>query len=1126
VNARVKVVALVAVAAAAAFTAVQLFPRAFPAIALENKLTHSTARAAADSFFRAHALADSATRRAVRFNADGEVMTYVDLAAGGPDSLNAMVRGTYAAPFDWSVRAFEPGQVSEARVDFAPDGRVVGFNRRLADSVARPDIGADSARALAWNVMTGWLLLARDQWTVSTTSFKTRKPSERVDRTITFERTDRKVGDAPLRLDVVIAGDLPSEGRPYVHVPEAFNRRYAEMRSANDLYAIIATVGAFILFGLGVWTIRRFSYHRLLRWRESLMAGAVVGVFMAAAGFNSMSSGWYGYDTATPAAIYQAILVVSALAQGVFAAGLVGLTLVAAEAASRAAFPRHVDWWKAWSERGTREVAGQVAGGYVVACIAFAYVAAFYLITRSVFGWWVPSEILDNPNQIATPAPWIDGIAFSLQAGVWEEALFRALPLSLLSLWVGNRANRTAWMVAGVVATALVFGFAHANYPSWPPYSRGVEIFLDACFWGLLFLRFGAIPVMLAHFLYDVVLFSMFTATGTAPEYRISMGFALLAVFLPALAVAAKAIAQRGLAPLPDSARFGGWTRPVEAEAAPAPVQQARVAPMSERSRQLALMVLSAGLVAAIAIPARETRGPAFVAGKAEAMRVADSMLASRGVPPNGWRKLATTSSDTQAMLTRFLRQNKIDTLIGSLTRTYATPAWWVVRYVHSEGPLSERAEEWRVRLYPDGKPLDVRHILADSAPGASLSVDSARAIAQAAARKAGINLAKFRESDVDETARPNRRDVQITWIDTSLKLPAGANARAWVNVAGDEPLVVRRGIQLPESFHRADRTKQTRAVAMGGLLAMLLLGGLATAVLYVGKKRPAIVTDEVVSGKAKWAMIAVVGVAMLSDVANGWSDSTFSYDTASPWINHVAQTLILASIAPVIGVALFTGLWNAMEMLRRRAGIVAWPDPHDGFAAQDAVVAGLGFGALFQLASLTSAWMSAPAIAAAPTTSLTQEVPLLVAALSIPIGVVVSVATLAIPVLAIIALTPSKRNRWLIFVGVILLSMALIAPVADSIERVSVGPTTGVLAIVRLAAILAAIVYWGKRSALTWIVAALTASALSDTHGVMTAATTIERLGHSLAVVVTLGLLTALIRHATRLPERPLRST
>src|SRR6476659_7236218 len=99
-------------------------------------------------------------------------------------------------------------------------------------------------------------------------------------------------------------------------------------------------------------------------------------------------------------------------------------------------------------------------------------------------------------------------------------------------------------MAAGVVASALVFGFAHANYASWPPYSRGVEIFLDACFWGVLVLNFGVLTTVVAHFVYDLVLFGLFATSGNAAEYRVSAAIILLALLAPALAVAWRWIRQ------------------------------------------------------------------------------------------------------------------------------------------------------------------------------------------------------------------------------------------------------------------------------------------------------------------------------------------------------------------------------------------------------------------------------------------------------------------------------------------------------------------------------------------------------------------------------------------------------
>src|SRR6476659_10141627 len=115
---------IAAVAIGAAATAVWLFPRAMPIVALDQSLTRDVALTRADSFFRAHQIAPANARTAVRFHGNDSLRTFVELAGGGHDSLNALVRGRDVAPFIWTVRAFAPGNPREARVEFAPDGRI------------------------------------------------------------------------------------------------------------------------------------------------------------------------------------------------------------------------------------------------------------------------------------------------------------------------------------------------------------------------------------------------------------------------------------------------------------------------------------------------------------------------------------------------------------------------------------------------------------------------------------------------------------------------------------------------------------------------------------------------------------------------------------------------------------------------------------------------------------------------------------------------------------------------------------------------------------------------------------------------------------------------------------------
>src|ERR687893_1757195 len=258
------VVATIGVAAAA--IAAWLFPRALPIVALEQSITRDVVLARADSFFRAHELAPSGARTAVQFQGDDSLRTFVELAGGGHDSLNALVRGDDIAPFTWSVRAFLPGDPREAQVYFAPDGRIIGFTRSLAEADVRPAVSADSGRRLAEQVLDSWIDDRADRWKLVTSSYETVKTSGRIDRSYIFERTDRRIEGAPIRTEAVIAGDTPARLHSYLEVPQSFQRRYAEMRSWNNLLALLASLGIAGMTAIGIVALMRYARQRQVRW--------------------------------------------------------------------------------------------------------------------------------------------------------------------------------------------------------------------------------------------------------------------------------------------------------------------------------------------------------------------------------------------------------------------------------------------------------------------------------------------------------------------------------------------------------------------------------------------------------------------------------------------------------------------------------------------------------------------------------------------------------------------------------------------------------------------------------------------------------------------------------------------
>lgn len=1102
------VVVLLLVFLGAAALATWLFPRAFPTIAIERRIDRSAALQRADAFLARYDLAPDSARRAIEFAADDSLRTFVELDGGGKDSLDALLRDGQVDLFRWTARAFVAGEVREARVHLSPSGQVRAFRQVLPDSLVRPALDSAAARARADSVLAEWLGESLADWSLRSGSWLARQPGGRIDRTFTYERRDRAVAGAPLRLDIVIAGDLVAEARRYVVIPESFGRRYAEMRSANDLLALLATLGMLGLIVAAMVSLRRYARERLVRWREPLVVGAIGGVLLAAASVNQLPANWMAYDTAGSAALHQAMGILAAVAVGGGGMLLLTLTLAAAEALTRQAFPWHLDWWAAWRYRGSVEVAGRVAGGYVTAAAGFAWVTLFYVVTRRVFGWWVPSALIDDPNLIATPMPWVAGVALAFQAAISEEALFRAVPLSLLALQVARHRNRDAWMAAGVVATAILFGFAHSNYPSWPPYSRGVEIFLEACVWGVLFLRFGLLVPVVAHFAYNLVLFGLFATAGTGAAYRVSAVVLVTVLLSPALAVAWARLRAGGWVPLGDDAWFAQWrpaaspAPPVAPLAAPSP----RGAPL--RARRLAMALPVIALAGVLARPAPRLAGPAFTADRARAAAVADSMLAGRAPPDAGWRPLTAVGTDTVRHWRRFLRQHGAESLAVSLAGDYAVPAWWTVRWVRPGGSLEERTEEWRVRVHPDGRPFDVRHVIPESAARASVPDDSVRALARGALRAGGLARDRLHEIGFTETARPARRDVTVTYVDSGVALPGGATARVWVTVAGDEVLSARRGVALPEAFVRRQRRAEELGTAAGGACALGALGLIVWGIVR-GRRRPFVIDDDPPRSLVLGAG-AVLLLLFAGDAAQSVPRLLFQYDTAMTWTTFLTTTAA-TQVLGLAGVLAVLVLWFLVNGLRRRVGIpLRLPA---GGRLPDELLAGLALGSVPLVAAIPGRLLRADALPSAPGTLLDRALPGLEPMLAMVPGAVYLVLMMALPVLAVRAFHDRRGPRQALGGAVLLMA----AGAAIGLRHFTGGGldlARDAAALVTAVAALAAVAAWGGVSVRTWFIASFSLAALQALPEAIASPTVLERTGWWLATALGVALVWLLVRY------------
>ena len=902
----------------------RLFPLAIPLISLDIKLARHEAIAKAETIARERKLVPDGARAAAQFRNDQSAQNYVELEGGGKPAFARLVEGASYAPFWWDVRLFKPGEVTEATVRFRPDGALDGFSRRLPESYVRDAaskaLAPDAALALAQT-------RAHDDWGVEFAPYhlleqsQQTRPSGRVDHEFVFER-DERFGEARIRLQLRVTGDELTGVAPFMHVPEKFERRFQELRSSNNTIANFASLTAGVLYGLGgcilavLWLLRT----RWLVWRPALAAGTVVGGLVALSVLSAAPAAWFTFDTAQTVGSFWVAQVGVAIAALVGGTLGFGLLFMAAESLSRRAFPHQPQLWRLWSREAgaSRQILGRSLGGYLFVPLELALISAFYYATNNWLGWWQPSESLTDPNILSSTVPALAPIALSLQAGFMEECVFRAIPLAGAALLGARFGQRNHWIAFAVVLQAVVFAGAHANYPGFPAYSRLVELLVPAILWALIFLRFGLLPTILLHALFDLSLFSIPLFLVDAPGAWIQRSLVIAAAAVPLAVVGVRRWQTGGWRELPATLWNGAWLPP-PAEDHP-PLLQVGAEPASVLVTWLwrALPWLGlAGAFAWIACTTFKADVPGLPIGRAAAEVAAADALEQRGVKLGPeWRRFSSVLSGVgdlgQTQAQRFVWREGGPAVYRALAGNLLAPPLWEVRFARFEGDVAERAEEWRVYVVGNGEIRAVRHRLPEGAAGAILARDDALALAQRAVRERfGLDPASLQLRTADQTRRDARSDWTFVFADPSINVGKNGEARFQVIIAGDEVVAAGRNVFVPEEWVRAEteRDERLQVMKLSGVFAVVLgaLAALVYAVISWNRGR----CD-------KRALMLVAAVAMtvaVVDLANGWPDMLMSLQTAEP----VASQLATAVSAQFFMALMATGLVALL------AGVGAW---------------------------------------------------------------------------------------------------------------------------------------------------------------------------------------------------------
>ena len=912
-------VAFGALGVAGAVTALRLFSVALPTIALDITMDRGAAIERAAAVADENAWGAPEDRSAASFGlVDPEVQTYVELEGGGREEFARLAeRGVYE-PYQWRVRRFAERRVEESLVRFTPAGEPYGFSIQLAeDDPGSGNQDALAARAVAAAAAVEWGVdLGSYQLLESSEAFL---PSGRVDHTFVFERTDVTLAEARFRLRIVVAGGEASELTHFVNVPQAFSRRYADMRSTNDSIALVsqsAFILLFVLLGAGVGSALLLK-RGWLEWRRALVWGGIIAACFGLNTANQLPLSWMAYDTALSASSFVLQLLAGGVAVAIVGTPLIAFFLLAGESLGRRAFPDHLQQWRFWSPEvaSSTTALGMTVAAYLLVGLQLGYVVLFYLGTQRLDAWWSPADALVQPDLLATYLPWLQAFSVSLFASFWEESVFRAVPIACAALLGARFGRRGVWIWGAVVLQAVVFAAGHANYPQQPPYARVIELTAPALLWGIVYLRFGLVPTILAHFLYDLSMISIVLFESNA---RVDQGIVVALALVPLGMIVRARVSRGGRLTPPEWAYNRAWSPagkraedavavPTEPSGGPAPESASEVLPARRAPPRVPAwsIPVAGGVGLVLWLGAQWVRDlpPRLEGDRDEATAIALDELRVLGAPVDEW-SVAVVPTAGPSEGRDYVWEEAGSEAFAALSGTYLDAPQWIVRLVDWEASAEERVEEYRVYVGAGGRVRRISHALPEARTGSVLDVDSARVLARSViAARLGLDGGQLREVEAAETSRPNRADWSFTFVHVGALVEVEGEARVQARVAGDEVVDVSRTIRVPEEWERARREAESRRVIMAGGLALLLVicfaGGVVAAIVVWSRGG--------LDVRPVWQLGAVALVGLVASALNAWPEVTASFSTGQPRAFQlgsmaIVQVVLAAVAAPACG--------------------------------------------------------------------------------------------------------------------------------------------------------------------------------------------------------------------------------
>jgi len=476
-------------------------------------------------------------RQAIVFASSSGVDRYLQKAIGFKEEIKLLEETDYHL-FYWKIRFFKENEKEGYRVTVsAANGQVVGYKHIIKEADPRPKRSEKHNRKQLYQYLQNTFDINPDDYIPH--SDLSIKHEKRTDKAFSWEKKDvfirwseeEGTGGAQLLTGGTISGDeILSFYKNKITIPAEFGRYIARKKNVGRNLGILFRMLYYALLTTAIFfaVVRRDNLIMHATKRFCLYLTVFLFVLHLASQLNFFENIIFSYRTTSSFSSYiwryasNLVLDTFIVTIAILMPCLAGESLhyeVFGEKKREGAFLHYIR-----STFLSRQMLPRVLIGYLGAAIMIGLQSLAFEIGQKYLGVWTEQTWM--AQMTGCYLPFFAAFVVGASAGLTEEISFRLFSISLGKRWLKST-------LLAVIISSVVWGFGHSTYLIFPMWFRGLEVSLLGFFIAFLYLRFGIIPAIIAHYLFDVFWHTSPHILGKATAFDFSTSLAVL--FLPLL---------------------------------------------------------------------------------------------------------------------------------------------------------------------------------------------------------------------------------------------------------------------------------------------------------------------------------------------------------------------------------------------------------------------------------------------------------------------------------------------------------------------------------------------------------------------------------------------------------------